>query len=148
VARERLELAPKTSNNLSTMGWWPKSFITFILAAFFSFGILCSALATPGQALASVSDCSQMPGSTAMVGCDHPSYLCGFDRTNNLLSSGALTSPRSADSLKNALGLALGVSALDVSIDLSPPGVRAWRYVFLAESGKVSIRLLNSTLNL
>ncbi len=122
--------------------------VAFVLAAFFAFGILCSTLAAPGHALASVSGCSQMPRGMAMAGCERPSYLCGFDAASNLLSYGALSSARSTDSLKNALGLALGAPSMDVSIGLAPPGATEWKNVSLAEPGKVSIRLFNSVLNL
>ena len=125
-----------------------KNCAAFVLAAFFALGILCSTFAAPGQALASVSDCSDSSGPMAMVGCEHPNYLCGVDPSSNLLSRGALTSVRSNDSLKNALAFGLGVRSIDVSIVLTPPGLREWRNVSLAEPGKVSIRLLNSSLNL
>lgn len=126
----------------------PKNVIAILFAAFFAFGILCSTFAAPAQALASVSGCSQMPGAMAMAGCEHPSYLCGFDSAGNLLSHGALSSTRSHDSLKNALGLALGAPSIDVSMGLAPPGTREWKNVSLAEPGKVSVRLFNSVLNL
>jgi hypothetical protein len=125
-----------------------KNVIALVLAAFFAFGVLCSTLAAPGQAVASVSGCSQTTGATAMAGCELPSYLCGYDSAGNLLSQGALSSARSSDSLKNALGLALGAASIDVSIGLAPPGAREWKNVFPAEPGKVSIRLFNSILNL
>jgi hypothetical protein len=125
-----------------------KNSVAFILAAFFAFGILCSTFAAPGQALASVSDCSDNPGPMAMVGCEHPSYLCGVDPASNLLSHGALTSARSADSVKDTLGLAVGASVIDISGETAPLGVKERNKVSLAEPGKVSIRLFNSTLNL
>jgi hypothetical protein len=84
----------------------------------------------------------------AMTGCERPSYLCGFDSANNLLSRGAISSSRSNDSLKDALGLALATPAIDVSSALAPPGSREWKNISLAESGKVSVRLFNSVLNL
>jgi hypothetical protein len=125
-----------------------KNIVAFVLAAFFVFGILCATIGSPGQALASVSGCSQMPGGMAMDGCEHPSYLCGFDSATNVLSHGALSSARSSDSFKNALGFALGSPSIDVSVGLAPPGAREWKNVSLAEPGKVSIRLFNSVLNL
>jgi hypothetical protein len=125
-----------------------KNVVASVLAAFFAFGILCSTFTAPGQALASVSGCSQTPGAMAMAGCEHPSYVCGFDSASNLLSHGALSSGRSNDSLKNALSLALGAPSIDVSIDLVPLGAREWKNVSLAEPGKVSLRLFNSVLNL
>jgi hypothetical protein len=150
VARwsKRLDLMLERSNNLSTMRRRSKNVVAYVLAAFFAFGILCSALAAPGQALASVSGCSQMLGGMAMTGCEHPSYLCGFDTGSNLFSSGALTSARLSDSLKNALGLALDAPSIDVSGNFAPPGARQWKKVSLTEPDKVSIRLFNSTLNL
>lgn len=125
-----------------------KNVVVFVFAAFFAFGILCSTFAAPGQALASVSGCSQMPGAMEMAGCEHPGYLCGFDSANNLLFHGALSSARSSDLLKNALDLALGTASVDVSIGLASLGAREWKNVSLAEPRKVSIRLFNSILNL
>ena len=123
------------------------NFIALVLVAFFAFGVLCSTFAAPGQALASVGDCSQSAGPMSMAGCDHPTYLCGFDLASNLLSRGAVTSGGSNDSVKNGLGLAIGVPVINLS-DLAHAGAREWKKVSLAEPSKVSIRLFNSTLNL
>ena len=131
-----------------TMKRRPKNLIAFALAAFFAFGILCATFTAPVQALASVTDCSQTPVPMAMVGCERPSYLCGFNTGSNLLAAGAISSPRSNDSVKNALALALGVPSIDVSIEFAPPGGRERENVSLAEPGKVSTRLFNSILNL
>jgi hypothetical protein len=125
-----------------------KNLMAFVLAVFFAFGILCATLGAPGQALASVNGCSQMPGGMKMAGCELPSYLCGFDPATNVFSYGALSSAHSSDSLKNALGFALGTPSIDVSMGLAPPGARDWKNVSLTESGKVSIHLFNSVLNL
>ena len=123
--------------------------LTFIgLVVAFAAGLLCSSMAAPSLALASVTGCSQMPGRMAMAGCERPSYLCGFDSANNLLSRGAIGSSRSNDSLKDALGLALATPAIDVSSALAPPGSRGGKNISLAEPGKVSVRLFNSVLNL
>jgi hypothetical protein len=123
-----------------------KNITAFVLVVFLAFGIFCSTLAAPGRALAAVTGCSQMGGGMAMGGCENLNYLCGSNPANNLLSSGAVASTRSNDSLKDAL--ALGASAIDVSTKLAPPGAREWKSISLAEPGKVSVRLLNSTLNL
>ena len=125
-----------------------KNVVAYVLAAFFAFGILCSTLAAPGHALASISGCSQTPGPMAMAGCDYPNYLCGFDPATNLLSRGALSPALSNDSLKNVLGLALGGPFIDASIDLVPPGARDRKNLSFAAPGKISIRLFNSILNL
>ena len=125
-----------------------KTLVACGLVLFFASAIWCATLAAPGQALASVSGCSQTPGPMAVAGCDYPSYLCGFDPASNLFSHGALSSARLNDSLKNALGLALGAPAIDVSTDLASPGAREWKNVSLAQPGKMSIRLFNSVLNL
>ena len=125
-----------------------KNITAFVLAAFLAFGIFCSTFAAPGQALAAVTGCSQMAGGMAMVGCGNPNYLCGFNPGSNLLSDGAVISARSHDSFKDALGLALGASAIDVSTELTPSGAKQWKNGSLVEPGKVSVRLLNSTLNL
>jgi hypothetical protein len=71
-----------------------------------------------------------------MVECEHPSYLCGFDSASNLLSRGAISSSRSNDSLKDALGLAVGAPSIDFPRELAPPGAREWKNVSLAEPGK------------
>jgi hypothetical protein len=84
----------------------------------------------------------------AMVGCEHPSYLCGVGPASNLLSHGALTTARSADSGKDALGLAVGASVIDISGETAPLGVKERNKVSQAEPGKVSIHLFNSILNL
>ena len=123
--------------------------LTFIgLVVVFAAGLLCSSMAAPGLALASVTGCSQMPGGMAMRGCERPNYLCGFDPTSNFLSQGAFSSVRSNDSLKNLLGLAFAASAIDVAIQPAPPGAREWEKFSHSEPGKISIRLFNSVLNL
>lgn len=81
-----------------------KNRIVFGFVLVFALGILCSTLAAPGQALASVAGCPQGSGPMKMTGCEHPSYLCGFD-SSNLFSQGAVSSARSDDLLKNALSL-------------------------------------------
>lgn len=123
-----------------------KNITACVLAAFLAFGIVCSTFSAPGRALASVTGCLQMGGGMAMVGCENPNYLCGSNPASNLLSNGAVASTRSNDSLKDVL--ALGASAIDVSTKLAPPGAREWKSISLAEPGKVSVRLLNSRLNL
>jgi hypothetical protein len=136
------------AQRLNAMKVRSRNVVALALLLFFASAIWCATLAAPGQALASVSGCSQMPGAMAMAGCAHPSYLCGFDSASNRLSQGALSSARSSDLLKNALGLALGTASVDVSIGLASPGAREWKNVSLAEQRKVSIRLFNSILNL
>ena len=83
-----------------------------------------------------------------MVGCENPSFLCGFNPASNLLAHGALTSARSADSVKDTLVLAVGASVIDISGETAPLGAKERNKVSLAEPGKVSIHLLNSILNL
>ena len=136
----------KKGANFNVMNQGSKNLVSLVLAFFFGLAILCASLAAPGQTGASVSDCSQTTSAMAMAGCELPSYLCGS--ASNLFSPGALSSARSNDSLTNALGLALGATSIDVSSGLAPPGAREWKNVFPAESGKVSIHLFNSILNL
>jgi hypothetical protein len=124
-----------------------KNLIAFVLAASFAFAILCSTFAAPGQALAAVSGCSQTAGAMEMAGCEHPSYLCGLDSSANFLSQGAL-SPTPNDSLKNALGMALGEVSIASSNGAIPLGWRELTNALPAGSHKVSIRLFNSVLNL
>src|SRR5918996_5522229 len=111
----------------------PKNIIAFVLAASFAFAILCATFAAPGQALASVSGCSQTAGAMEMAGCEHPSYLCGFNTGSNLLAAGAISSPRSNDSVKNALDLALGPPSIDVSIELASHGAKERENISRAE---------------
>jgi hypothetical protein len=125
-----------------------KTLIVFGLLLFFASAVWCASLAAPGQALASVSGCSQTSGPMAMAGCDHPTFLCRFDLASHLLSHDALSSPRSINSLKLALGLAVGAPAINVSREIAPRGARECKNVSPAEPGKVSVCLFNSVLNL
>ena len=120
--------------------------VAFGLVLFFALGVLCSTLAAPGQSVASVTGCSQSSGVMEMTGCKHPSYLCGFDPSSNLLSQGALSSARPNDLLKNTLSLVVGEVPLAVSNDgaLSTGNVNP----SVITPHKVSIRLFNSILNL
>ena len=92
-----------------------KNVVSFALAFFFASAVLCATLAAPGQSLASVTGCSQDNRAMEMTGCEHPSYLCGFDGSSHLFSEGALSSARSSDSLKNTLGIAVGELCFDSS---------------------------------
>jgi hypothetical protein len=122
--------------------------VAFALIVFFASAIWCATLAAPGQALASISGCSQMADGMTMAGCERPSYLCGFDSANNLLSRDAIGSSRANDSLKDALGLACGAASIHFCNELAPAGARQWKNVSVAGSGQVSVRLFNSVLNL
>jgi hypothetical protein len=145
--QKRLDLALERSS-ITAVKRRPKNFIVFVFAAIFAFGILCSTFAAPGQALASVSGCSQTAGAMAMAGCGHPSYLCGFDSSSNLLAHGALSSTRANESLKNALDLAFGAPPIDISIVLAAQKAGQWKNGSLPESAKVPVHLFNSVLNL
>lgn len=93
----------------------PKNLISFAVVLFFISAVLCATLAAPGQSLASVSGCSQDNHAMEMGGCEHPSYLCSFNRSSHLVSEGSLTSARSNEFLKNILGVAVGEPVLDYS---------------------------------
>jgi hypothetical protein len=122
--------------------------VVFVLAAFFALGILCSTFAAPGQAVASVSGCSQTPGAMSMAGCEQPVYLCGFDSATTLTSRGSLT-VQSSDLLKEALGLALGAASVDASVDpASSPGAGNGKKTSFARLPTVAIYLFNSVLTL
>lgn len=125
-----------------------RSKIAFVLGLLFAFGVLCATLAAPGQALASISGCSETNGAMEMADCEHPGYFCGFDGSSNILSQGAVSSVRSNDSLKNILSLAVGEAPLDASQVGVPSARRECIDAFPAGSPKVSIRLFNSILNL
>lgn len=118
------------------------------LVLFFFLGVLCSTMAAPGQSIASVTDCSRSGGAMAMVGCEHPSYLCGFDSSANLLSQVALGSARSDDLLKSALSLIVGEAPLAESNNGALLLGQGRANPFVIGPHKVSIRLFNSILNL
>jgi len=123
-----------------------RHFLVFALAAFFAFGILCATTAAPGQALASVTGCSQATGDMPMSDCEHPTYLCDFNLAGNIFSRGAVTSLRSSDSLKD--GLDLHVALRPIVVAVAPSGAKEWKSVLLAPRAKVSLCLLHSVLNL
>jgi hypothetical protein len=125
-----------------------KNFLAFFVAAFFTFCVLCATLGAPGQALASMSGCSQTADAMVMADCEQPAYFCGLDFATRALSRATLSSAQSNDCFKNALGLAFDVPSVYAVIGLAPPGARQWKNVSLAQSGKVSIRLFISILNL
>lgn len=121
-----------------------KRLVVFALVVFFNFGIWCATLAAPGLSLASVTGCTQN-GPMQMTGCQHPSYLCGFDSSANLLSQGALSSARSNDLLKNAFSLVVGETPPDAGALLIG---KECENAFAPKPHKVSIRLFNSVQNL
>jgi hypothetical protein len=125
-----------------------KNRIAFVLVAFFALGILCSTLAAPTQAIASVSGCSQTGRAMEMADCEHPGYFCGFDGSSNIFSQGVVNSVRSNDSLKNVLGVAVGEPPLDASQVGAPAEGKDCSDAFPTGSLKVFVRLFNSTLNL
>jgi hypothetical protein len=125
-----------------------KNVVAFVLAATFAFGILCATLEAPGQALASVSDCSQMPGGMAMAGCDHPNYLCRFNSSSSLLSQGGLSSARYNDLSKSVHDLSIGEVPADASKEAALIGKNSEDAFLVHGLHKVSTRLLHSILNL
>ena len=126
----------------------PKNLAASGLVLFFLLGLVCSTLAAPGQSLASVTECSRNDGAMAMMGCQHPSYLCGFDSSANLFPQGALGSARSDDLLKNALFLTVGEATLAGSNDGTLLLGQEHATPSVIGPRKVSIRLFNSILNL
>jgi hypothetical protein len=82
-----------------------------------------------------------------MTGCEHPSYLCGFD-SSNLLSQGAVSSARPNDLPKNTLALAVGEAFIDSSNDGALLIGKECENALPVGPHKVSIRLFNSVLNL
>lgn len=124
-----------------------KNLPAFVLVLLFAFGLLCSTVAAPGQSFASVQDCSHDGRPMAMVGCEHPGYLCGPGGSSNLLSHGAVSLARN-DSLKNILGVAVGSGSIDLSTIRPPSLSRDSGESFPMGPPKVSIRLFNSILNL
>jgi hypothetical protein len=125
-----------------------KNVIAFVLAASFAFVILCSTFAAPGQALASVSGCSHTAGAMEMAGCEHPSYLCGFDPSSKLFFQGAFSSTRYDDLSKSAHDLSIGEVPFDASKNSTLVSRNSESSFLVHRPGKVSTRLLNSILNL
>ncbi len=123
-----------------------KNLIAAGLVLLFALGVLCSTLVGPSLSLASVTGCSES-SPMKMTGCEHPSYLCGFD-SSNLISQGAVDSSRANDFWKYAHHLSMG----DVPFDRIRDVVSAGDYtrdVFLVHGlHKISTRLFNSILNL
>jgi hypothetical protein len=117
------------------------------LVLVFALGVLCFSLAAPSLSLASVSECSHGSAPMKMTGCEHPSYLCGFD-SSNLLSQGAVSSARPNDLHKNALALAVGEAFIDSSNEGALLIGKECENALPVGSHKVSIRLFNSVLNL
>ena len=121
---------------------------SFAVAFFFASAVLCATLAAPGQSLASISGCSQDNHAVEIAGCEHPRYLCSFNRSSHLLSEGSFTWVRSNDSVKNILGVAVGESSFDSS---AYGGHLVWNEhtsAFPIGPQKVSIHLYNSVLTL
>lgn len=125
-----------------------KNLLAFALVLLFASAVLCAALAAPGHSLASVSGCSQDNGAMEMTDCEHPTYLCNFNRSSNLLSQGTPGSSHSNDSVKNALGAAIGESCFDVSAYDGPFVGYEHTHAFAIGPHKVSIHLYNSVLTL
>ena len=126
----------------------PKSLISFAVAFFFVAALLCATLAAPGQSFASVTGCSQDNHAMEMAGCEHPSYLCSFNRSSHLLSEGSLTWARSNESLKNILGVALGEAVLDYSAYGGVLACNEHTNAFPTGLHKVPIHLYNSVLTI
>jgi len=123
-----------------------KHALVFGLALVFVGAMWCASLAAPGQALASVTGCSQNGSPMKMAGCGQ--VLCGLEPSANLLAQGALSSVRINVPLKGTLGVAIG----EVSIAPSDGAVSLrWREsasAYPLRPEKVSIRLFNSIFNL
>ena len=123
-----------------------RNLFIFIFVFLFASAVWCASLASPGQALVSVTGCSQNSGTMEMTGCEQ--FFCGFDSSSNVLSQGAVSSARSHDSLKGALGVAVGEASTALSHEGMPLGWREFTNAFPVRADKVSIRLFNSVLNL
>jgi hypothetical protein len=125
-----------------------KNLLAFGLVLFFASAVLCATLAAPGQSLASITGCSHDNHAMEMAGCEHPSYLCSFNRSSHLLSEGSRSWARSNDSLKNTLGVAVGEACFEYS---AYGGELVWnehKHALPIGPHKVSIHLFNSVLNL
>jgi hypothetical protein len=137
----------KEGARIKSMKRVAKSLVVFGLVLFFTSAVLCATLAAPAQSLASVTGCSQTDLPMKVADCEHPSYLCGFDRSSNLVSESALSSARPNDSLKNALSVAVGEACFDTAY--SGPFIGSEHtIVFPVGPHKVPIYLYNSVLTL
>jgi hypothetical protein len=125
-----------------------KSLVVVGLTLLFASAVLCATLAAPSQSLASVSGCSQHNPAAEMTGCEHPSYLCGFERSYPLVSKGALSSARSNDSVKNILGMAVGGASFDSTAYGCAFLGNEHANAFPPAPHKVSIHLYNSVFTL
>ena len=125
-----------------------KSLVAFGLVLFFASAVLCATLAAPRQSLASMTGCSQENPAMEMAGCEHPSFLCDFNRASTLFSQGAFSSTRSNDSLKNTLGMAVGEVCFDSTAYGGPFVGSEHTNAFPPGPRKVSIHLYNSVLTL
>jgi hypothetical protein len=122
----------------------PHSSAAFVL--FFALGVLCSAAASPAQALAGVGPCSEDRAATEMGGCQHAGALCGLDSSANVPARTGLGSSRLGDSPKDVLSAALG-DAPPGGSDLGLQALGGRPGVFPVRP-KSSIRLFHSVLNL
>ena len=125
-----------------------KNLVAFVLVLFFASGVWCASLAAPSLSLASVTGCSQSSRAMEMAGCDHPSYLCGFDFSFNLLFQGASSSDHYKDLSKSAHDLSIGEVPFDVSKEANLSGENSADIFLLYGPRKISTRLFNSVLNL
>jgi len=125
-----------------------KVLITFGLMFLFASAVLCATVAAPSQSLASVTGCSQDKSAIEMTRCEHPSFLCDFNRSSHFLSQG-VSSTRSNDSVKNTLGMAVGEVCFDSAAYGGGPFVgNEHASCFPVGPRKVSIHLYNSVLTL
>ena len=124
-----------------------KNLIAFGLVLFFASAILCATLAAPGQSLASITGCSQTDLPMKVADCEHPSYLCDFNRSSHVLSQGVSSTPAN-DSLKNTLRLTVGETCFDSSAYGGPLVGNEHTSAFPAGPHKVPIHLYNSVLTI
>ncbi len=134
----------KKGATIQSMKRASKILVIFAIVLFFTFGVSCAAHAAPGLALSPLMDCSQPRGPMAIAGCDHPSYLCGFD--SPFISRGVLSSPPHKDFSKGAHDLSIGEVRINA---IKPPIGNYTEDIFLVHGlHKISTRLFNSILNL
>ena len=124
-----------------------KGLITFGLILFFVSAVLCATMAAPRQSFASVTACSQTDVPMTMADCDHPTFLCDFNRSSALFSRGALSSAHVNEWVKTTFAIAVGEACF---------GSTAYGGAFLGQHTsafptgrhKVSIHLYNSVLTI
>jgi hypothetical protein len=119
--------------------------IAFSLVLLFAFAIGCASLVAPSLSLASVvPGCSRSSPAGEEMECSHPSFLCDFESSPDLISKVLPTSTRTHELSKDTLSLA---AYLVSDIPLVAENSRRFASVGSTPQ-KVSVHLFHSVLTL